>query len=77
MVRLSYELSVVFDHNPIIEIKPWLSMSFSKLARASLERDGGNFGRYGLLWRILRSFYRCRSPSSVARSHFAKLASVS
>ena len=31
----------------------------------------------GLLWRILRSFYRCRSPSSVARSHFAKLASVS
>lgn len=41
MVRLSYELSVVSDHNPIINW-PWLSMSFSKPACASLRRDGGN-----------------------------------
>jgi hypothetical protein len=41
------------------------------------DEDGQAFQQLGLLWRILRSLYRRRSPSSVALSHFAKLASAS
>lgn len=43
MVRLSYELSVVFGLQSDHRNWSWLSMSFSKSACASLEETAGNF----------------------------------
>ena len=73
MVRLSYELSVMFDHNPIIEIGHGYEL-FKVGLRPPMLSCRGSAARSAV--GILRPFYRCRSPSSVARSHFAKLASA-
>ena len=47
MVRLSYELSVVFDHNPIIEIAMAMSFLKSGCARRSYLAA---VQQLGLLW---------------------------